>query len=119
VNDDQVDRILAELSETRDSFDQAIRSVKWNRVNTITQYCLIVLVFILGGLAFLNYVNDNRINCERGNEFRISIAQSQQDNALSIGVALSAVLGGSQEDVERYMEAYMDTRPETLPLREC
>lgn len=119
MNDDQVADLLQQLRDTRDSFDEAIKSVKWNRVNTITQYCLLVLVFLLGGLGFLNYVNDNQENCESANQFRISISESQEQNARSIGIALATVLGGSEEHIARYMAAYEATRPEALELREC
>ena len=118
MNEDQVNDLLDELEKTRESFNLAIKMVKWNRVNTITQYALLVLVFLLGGLGFLNYLNDQEADCERGNDFRVQISESQEQNAVSIGTALAAVLGGSQEHIDRYMDAYRATRQD-IHLREC
>lgn len=128
MNDEQVEKLLHELSETRLAFDRAnevfskaITSIKWNRFNTIVQYGLIVLVFIFGTIATMSYVSYRDASCERGNDLRITVAAGMEQNAFAIGSALAVVFNAPQERLEQYLKAYNDQRPtrEILVLREC
>lgn len=127
MNDAQVDRLLEELSKTRESFDnanivftKAISSIKWNRFNTIVLYSLMGLIFLIGAITVANYVNDRRVACENRNDLRITVAQGMEANALAIGAALAIVFEAPQEELDKYLNAYNEQRaPESIQFEEC
>lgn len=127
MNDEQADKLLQELASTRESFDKtsktfedAVSSIRWNRINTIIQYCLIVVVFLLGALGFAFYSNEQREECEEANLFRITVVEAMEENAFSIGAALAIVFNASDESLNEYLQAYTDQHTEDrFPLREC
>lgn len=120
MNDELVERLLDELSATRQSFDAATAQIKWNRRNTIIQYILIavVLIMLFGGLVY--YLDDQKASCEHDNDLRISISNSLDSNAWAIGVALAVVSNASDETFREYMEVYgKQDKPQVLELRDC
>lgn len=128
MNEEQVETLLNELRATRASFDAAnevfsaaIKSIKWNRINTAIQYCLIVLVFVFGAIATMSYINYKDASCDRSNDLRITVAAGMEQNAFAIGSALAVVFNADQESLEKYLQAYNDQRPtrEILQLRNC
>lgn len=127
MNDELVNELIEELRSTRASFDNAnavfdaaIKSIKWNRINTIILYSLIGLVFILGVFGLTNYFNNRKNDCERGNEFRSTVAVGMEQNAFAIGTALAIVFDAPQEKFDEYYEAYKAQGPtQIIHLREC
>lgn len=119
MNGEQVDRLVEELSKTRTSFDTAIKSFKWNRVHTIILYCLIVMVFILGGLGVAFYFDEKRESCQEHNDMRRETAIAEKQNAVFIGVALAEVSGATQDTFLRYLDAYESQGSAGPQLREC
>ena len=127
MNDELVERLLAELVETRKSFadatvsfNKATSQIKWNRVNTAIQYILIVAVVIIMAAMGIYYMDERKEACERGNTLRAQIAISLDYNAAAIGAALAAVTGASPETLQDYMDAYnSQEKPPVLHLREC
>lgn len=128
MNDEQVDKLLTELAKTRESFDKAndvftkaIGSIRWNRINTLILYFLIVAVFVIGALGAVNYNNYKRDACERGNVLRITVASGMEQNAFAIGTALAIVFNAPEERLDQYLQAYNDQKPTDpiLKLREC
>ena len=116
----KVDELLTELAGTREEFSKVVSSIKWNRINTIIQYCLIVIVFLIGSAVVANYVSYRNAACNRSNELKTYVSQSQDNNALAIGVALAAVLGGSEEQLQQYLDVYnVQQKDQVLELREC
>lgn len=116
----QVDRLLDELGKTRTSFDEAIKQVKWNRINTIVQYVLIAIVIFMLGFGVIYYLNEKKMACVRGNELRVDIQESLDSNAASIGAALVVVAHASNEDFQKYLDVYnQQNKPEVLNLRSC
>ena len=120
MNEEQVDELLGELARTRDSFDSAIGAVKWNKINTFIQYCLIAIVFLFGALGIRYYVDDRHDTCVAGNEFRRTMIAAQEKYALNFATALAAKLKGDEQDVQDFMDIYGDLPvPEVLITREC
>lgn len=120
MNDEQVERILAELVTTRKSFDAAIGQIRWNRINTAIQYVLLALVVIMFSLGTRYYLDEKRATCERGNELRLSIVDSLDSNAAAIGLALVIVTDASEESFKEYMDAYNQQEPPpALGVRDC
>lgn len=127
MRDEQVERILAELANTRESFDNAtaafntaINQIRWNRINTIIQYCLLGLVLIMLVLGGLYYLGEKQDECERDNTLRSNISSSLDSNAIAIGTALVIVTNAPQERFDEYIQAYAkQNKPEVLALREC
>lgn len=120
MNDTQVERLLDELARTRESFDTAITQIKWNRINTVIQYCLIVAMFVMGTLGAIYYLDEKHAQCERGNDLRMSITNSLDANAAAIGIALATVSGAPDDAFREYMEVYSEQdKPSALELREC
>lgn len=120
MNDDQVERLLKELVETRKSFDKAAEQIRWNRINTIIQYCLtaVIVVMIILGVSY--YLDEKQATCERGNDLRRAIDHSLNSNAHAIGTALVIVTNASDEKFNEYMEAYnQQDKPPALKLRDC
>jgi hypothetical protein len=122
-----VNELLEELVLTRESFvtanhafERAINAIRWNRINTIIQYALIILVFVLGWVGVMNYMNYRQQNCERSNEQRLTIQASMQQNAFAIGVALQTVFNAPDERFQEYLDAYNAQTPqEAFAIREC
>lgn len=127
MNDDQVERLLNELASTRESFDRAnvafdsaIRSIRWNKINTRILYFLIVIVFLLGALGVLNFMNYRSESCDRYNGLVVLVRDGMESNGFAIGAALAVVFNADQEDLDRYLEAYNQQKaPDNIPLREC
>ena len=120
MNEEQVDQLLAELAQTRDAFSTAIGSVRWNKVNTIIQYCLLAILLFIGGLVYKNYRDDQHAACVSANEFRVTIVNAQQVYVENVARALAKKLGGDEADVRDFMEIYsQQPLPEVLKLREC
>ena len=120
MNDDQIERLLAELTATRKSFDAAVTTIRWTRINTIIQYVLLSVVAGMIIFGVLYYLDDKQESCERGNELRVAIRDSLDSNAASIGIALSIVTDAPHERFEEYMEAYnQQEKPPALDLRNC
>lgn len=120
MNDEQVERLLTELSETRKSFDAAIGQIKWNRINTIIQYVLLAIVLVMIVLGVSYYLDEQRAACIRGNDLRTSIQNSLDSNAAAIGTALVIVADAPKEKFIEYMEAYaQQEKPPALKTREC
>lgn len=120
MKEEQVDRLLEELAKTRESFDVAARSIKWSRRNTIIQYGLIFVVVCMLLSLGLYYKNQQHAACVRGNDLRMSIATSLDNNAAAIGASLVIVTGASPEDFDAYMDAYsQQAKPEALKIRGC
>lgn len=127
MNEEQVERLLNEFAETRASFESAneafsgaIRSIKWNKINTVILYSLMVVVFFFGALGVVNFLNYQKEACERGNETRLIVIDGMRANGFAIGSALAVVFNAEQEDLDRYLEAYNTQKVEnTIPLREC
>jgi len=120
MKDEQVDQLLEELRATRESFDRATSSIKWNRFNTIVQYVLIAFVMVIIGSGVIYYLHERKVACERGNDLRITVQGSLDNNAAAIGAALVIVTGASQERFQEYMDAYnQQEKPDILELREC
>jgi len=119
MNDELLGELISELRETRKSFEDAIQSIKWNKRNTVIQYVLIVVVFFLGAIGVINYMNYKQQSCERGNELKIAVDHGQRENAFAIGAALAVVFNAPQERLDQYLAAYDEQRPERIELREC
>ena len=120
MNDELVEQLLAELSETRKSFDAAIKTIKWNRFNTVVQYCLIVAVFLLGTFFVIYYVDDQHEACVRGNELRAAVTQGDTSTAEAIGIALTVLTEAPQETLQEYLDIYnQQDRPPALEMRDC
>lgn len=119
MNDEQVDKLIDELSKTRTSFDTAIKSVKWNRINTIILYSLIVMVFVLGALGVLFYFDEKRESCQEHNQMRTETALAEKQNAVFIGIALAEVSGASQDTFLKYLDVYESQGSSGPQLREC
>ena len=120
MKEEQVDRLLEELARTRESFDQAIKSIKWNRFNTIVQYVLISVIVVMLAVGTNYWVAEKRASCERGNDLRRDIQNSLDKNAGAIGIALTIVTGAPDERLQEYIDAYnQQDKPAVLRLREC
>lgn len=120
MNDEQVERILVELTATRKSFDAAINQIKWNRINTTIQYVLIAIVALMFGFGIRYYLDEKQATCERGNELRAKIVNSLDTNAAAIGIALVIVTDAPNEKFIEYMEAYGEQeKSPALELRDC
>lgn len=120
MNDEQTERLIEELSRTRESFDEAIRQIKWNRINTVIQYIMLVVVVIILIFGASYYLDEKKASCERGNELRSDISNSLDTNARAVGAALVIVTGASPERFAEYVDAYnQQDKPEVLKLRSC
>jgi len=120
MKDEQVDRILTELASTRETFVHVVETIKWTRRNTIVQYFLIVMVFLMIFTGVFYYRSDQRNACVRGNEIRVAIKESDDRTALAIGIALTEVTGAPEDKFEKYVEVYsQQPKPEALELRDC
>lgn len=120
MNEEQVDKLLVELALTRDSFNKSINSVRWNKINTIIQYVLIAMVFVVGGLVYKNYQNDQHTACVSSNLFRTTVVNAQQVYVENIARALAKKLNGTEQDVQEFMQIYSEEPiPKVLQLREC
>ena len=134
MNDELVERLLEEVAATRKlfatateafttattSFNDAARSINWNRRNTIIQYVLISIVVLMLAGGTIYYTSEKTAACERGNDLRLDITSSLDDNAAAIGFALAVVSDAPDEKFQEYMDVYNDqAKPEVLELREC
>lgn len=120
MDDAQVEELLSELSKTRESFEKAIGAIRWNKINTVIQYCLILVVAVMMGLGVVFYLDQRQEDCERGNETRAAISGSLDSNATAIGVALATVAGASADTFQEYLDVYnSQPKPEVLQPREC
>lgn len=120
MDDAQVELLLSELSETRKSFDAAIGAIRWNRINTIIQYILIVIVMVMSLLGVVYYLDQRREDCERDNSTRAAFEDSLDANAAAIGVALATVSGAEAAVFQEYLEVYAaQPKPEALQPRSC
>lgn len=120
MNDEQVDKLIAELAATRKSLDAAVTTIRWNKVNTIIQYVLIVLVFIIGAVGIGYYFDQRHEDCVRGNETREAINKRVDASAAAVGVAIATLGDIPQETVDQYVELYRITvEPTVLQPRSC
>lgn len=127
MNDEQAERFITELIETRrvfndamETFKGATNSIRWTRINTTVQYVLLVAVLFLYTFGAAYYINDKHASCVRGNDLRVSIGDSLDANATAIGVALTVVTEAPQEKFEQYLEVYnRQPKPPALELRDC
>jgi hypothetical protein len=115
-----LNELTAELKSTRESFDDAIKSVRWNKINTSIQYGLIAIVVVFGFLGFRFYQDDRHDACVATNEFRQTIVAAQEKYALNFATALAKKLNGDSEDVREFMLIYSSLpTPEVLVQKEC
>lgn len=134
MNTAQVEVLLAELVETRKSFDEAnrnflaanetftraVKAIGWNRRNSIIQYLLIFVVFSMLIGASVLYRSNQHAACVRSNDLRAAVVQADEDQAANIGIALSLVAGATPEQFDQYMEAYRaQPIPRALQARDC
>ena len=120
MDEDQLERLLVELAATRASLDAATKAIKWNKINTIIQYCLLFAVFVMGTVGVVYYFDDRRRNCEAGNETRQAINEAIDVKAAAIGFAIAVVSNAPEEALERYLEIYNEQAdPAILSPREC
>jgi len=120
VNDEQVERILTELTKTRESFEAAINQIRWNRINTAIQYVLLAVVVVMLGVGVKYYLDEKQLSCERGNDLRQDIQSSLDSNAASIGATLVIVTDAPEGIFQEYLDIYnQQNEPEVLRLRSC
>lgn len=131
MNEERIERLLDELESTRKTFEAAgktfetaVKQIKWNKINTIIQYTMLVVVGFMLIFGFFYYLRDKKAACQRGNQTRTAIQVSLDNNARAIGIALVIVADVPQEEIpqilEEYMEVYLEQAdPEILQHREC
>lgn len=120
MREEQVDELIVELRQTRESFNKAIEKVNWHRVNTAVLYSLLAVVFFLGATVYIQYRNDQQQACERGNRLREAVVEAQDIQATAIGAAIAEVAHSSAEDLQQYLEIYdRNETPEALLPRDC
>lgn len=116
----QVNDLLSELKNTRNSFDKAVASVRWNRLNTAIMYALIFVILIMLVSGGLYYISERKADCRFLNSLRVEVNENSRTNARAIGIALAAVSGADDATLNEYIEAYNDARAhEQLHLRDC
>ena len=127
MDDRQLDELIFELSETRKSFDAAnltfqaaVSSIKWNKINTIILYTAVVLMLLMGIVGVRFYFDERKATCVEHNEIRAATVSGDMETAYAIGIALESVSGASHTEFEEYLRIVREQPiAPALQTRDC
>ena len=116
----KVDSLIEELGRTRESFEKAIDTIKWRRVNNALLYSLCAMLVMVVILSYNHNENQNRALCERNNAIRAATIEALDVTATKIGTSFATVYEVPIEDLDRFLQVYGEQDPPVaLQQREC
>lgn len=118
--EEQLETLIEELRLTRGTFDRAVSTIHWNKINTIIQYVALAMILILGAVCFVWYLDEKHDSCVEHNDIRRATVNEMESTAAAIGIALQTVSGADHAQFQLYMETYIEqAEHEDLVQREC